>query len=96
MSYMYVDVLSFKNIYTFYTRPSNNTRSSNDINFINTYVLVLKNLSIMSIGILVADQKQTTIADPGIYKPGGAVPAQYNFLGLEMVLMPLHTNLMIL
>ena len=36
------------------------------------------------------------MADPGIYKPGGAVPARYNFRGLEIVLMPLHTYPMFL
>ena len=32
-----------------------------------------------------------SVADPGILEPGSAVPAWYNFGGLEIVLMPLYT-----
>ena len=30
-------------------------------------------------------------ADPGIFERGGGVPARYNFWGLEIDLLPLHT-----
>ena len=32
-----------------------------------------------------------TVVDPGILEPGVAVQARYNFLGLEMALIPLYT-----